>query len=620
MEIHGKVRVDPYYWMRDDQRQEPEVLQYLRDENQYTQACLAPFSKFQEELFKEIVARIPQDDQSVPYLKDGYYYYSRQEAGKEYSIYCRKENLESPERVILDANLESGDSDYFRATSPKITRDGRVMAFGEDRVSRRIYTLRFRDLASGEDLPDRIEGTAGSGVWANDNKTFFYTKKDPKTLRAYQVWRHRLGTAPAEDALVFQEDDEEFEVYLSLSRSREIILISTEQTLTTEYLGVDANAPESKAEVLVPRSKDHECFLDHYDGRFYIRTNWQARNFRLMSVSSEQIANRQAWQVEIPHREDTLLGYFEMFDDFYAVSETHDGLENIRLLPRGENEIAEITFEEEGYSTYFGTNPDPASRVFRLSYYSMATPRSVYDFDVFSGKMELKKQAQVVGDFQKENYRTKRLEATARDGTPVTISLVWHKKLALEQPQPLLLYAYGSYGSTITPAFRSSRLSLLDRGVIFAIAHVRGGEEKGRKWYEDGKLLNKMNTFTDFIDCADYLIESGWTSKDQLMAQGGSAGGLLMGAVVNMKPEIFRGVVADVPFVDVVTTMLDPTIPLTTFEYDEWGNPEEEVYYDYMMGYSPYDNVSRPGLPGDAGADRASRLSGAVLGTGQVGG
>lgn len=597
MEEHGKVRVDPYYWMRDDERKDPEILEYLRAENAYAEKCLEPLVEFQTKLFDEIVARIPQDDQSVPYFKDGYYYYHREEAGKEYSIYCRKKTLDSDEQIILDGNVESGDSEYYSSTSPSVTNDGKIMAFGEDRVSRRIYTVRFRNLETGEDLPDKISGTTGSGVWANDNRTLFYTKRDPKTLRAYQVWRHALGSKTEDDVLVFQEDDEEFEVYLSRSRSRKFIFIDSDQTLTSEFLGIDADAPNSEPQILVPRQPDHECEIDHFDDQFFIRTNWKAKNFQMMSVATDKIRDRESWKVEIPHRDDVLFGYFEMFDDFFAVSETKDGLRTIRLLPRGDTKVPNLVFDEEGYSTYFGSNPDPSSNVFRLSYTSLTTPRSIYDFHLATGKLELKKQAKVVGDFQRDNYLTKRVEAKARDGTDVTISLVWRKELDRSKPQPLLLYGYGSYGSTITPYFRSARLSLLDRGFIFAIAHVRGGQEKGRRWYDEGKLLKKMNTFTDFIDCAEYLIEEGWTSKEQLMAQGGSAGGLLMGAIINMRPELFKGVIADVPFVDVVTTMLDPTIPLTTFEYDEWGNPENLEYYDYMMKYSPYDNIKAQDYP-----------------------
>lgn len=597
MENHGKVRTDPYYWMRDDDRKSRAVLEYLEAENNYTNSCLAPFSDFQEKLFQEIVARIPQDDQSVPYFKDGYYYYSRQEEGKEYSIHCRRPTLGSPEQVILDGNKECQDSEYYSSTWPNVTSDGRIMVFGEDRVSRRRYTLKFRNLHSGKELSDQIEDTAGTGVWANDNQTLFYTKKDPKTLRAYQVWRHRLGTPVQDDALIFQEDDEEFEVYLRRSRSRQWILISCDQTLVTEYHGIDANNPESKPRLLISREAKQERFLDHLQGRFFIRTNWEAENFRLMSVPTQEVTDRDSWQVEIPNRDDVLLRDFVLFEDFLAVSETREGLKRVRLVPRGSNKLAELSFEEEGYSTYRGTNPDPKSRRFRLAYTSMTTPYSIYDFEVDTGRRELKKQAKVVGDFKPENYQTSRVEATARDGTPVTISLVWRRDLDRSKPHPLLLYAYGSYGASMTPSFQSSRLSLLDRGVIYAIAHVRGGQEKGRRWYDDGKLLKKMNTFTDFIDCAEHLIATGWTSREQLMAQGGSAGGLLIGAVINMRGDLFRGVVANVPFVDVVTTMLDPTIPLTTFEYDEWGNPGEERYYDYMMRYSPYDNVAAQDYP-----------------------
>lgn len=595
MERHGEVRQDPYYWLRDDTRQNPEMLKYLKDENDYAEAVLAPHAKFRESLFEEIIARIPQDDKSVPYTRDGYIYYYRQEKGKEFSIYCRRPTMEDPESIILDVNVEAEGKEYYSATSPNITIDGKIMAFGEDTVSRRIYTLRFRDLQSGKDLPDRIEGTTGRGVWALDNQTFFYTKRHPETLRAYQVWRHKLGQE--KDTLVFQEDDEEFEVYLSRSRSREFIFIDSDQTLITEVLAINASEPESEPRVIVARQPDHECALDHFEGRFFIRTNWDAKNFRLMSVPTDQVKDRKAWQVEIPARDDVLLGSFELFEDFLAVSETKNGLKQVRVIGRDGHKVKDVEFEDEGYTAYLGYNPDPKSHDLRLQYTSLTTPWSVYDFQVNTGTLTLKKEAFVGKDFDRKNYQSKRLEALASDGTHVSISLVWRKDLDRSQPQPLLLYAYGSYGSSMNPYFSSSRLSLLNRGVIFAIAHVRGGQEKGRQWYDDGKLLKKMNTFTDFIACAEHLIKTGWTSEDKLLAQGGSAGGLLMGAILNMRPELFKGVVADVPFVDVVTTMLDPSIPLTTFEYDEWGNPDNKEYYDYMMSYSPYDNVTAQDYP-----------------------
>jgi oligopeptidase B len=597
LEIHGSVRNDPYHWLRDDTRQDPEIRDYLTAENDYTEAVLAPYSAFRENIFKEIVARIPQDDQSVPYEKDGYTYYSRQEKGREFTIYCRRQGPQDPEQIILDVNVEAQGHEFYSSTSPNVTVDGKTMVFGEDTVGRRVYTLRFRDLTTGVDLFDRIEGVTGYGVWATDHQTFFYTRREPKTLRAYQVWRHRVGMDPEDDVLVFQEDDEEFRLSLSRSRSREFILISSDQTLSAEYLALNAARPDSTPKVIIPRQRDHECLLDHFDGQFFIRTNWQADNFRLMSVPTEKILDRGAWQVEIPAREDVLLGGFELFQDFLAVSETQDGLKRVRVLSRGVCDVHDIVFDEDGYTSYLGYNPDPGSDQLRLEYTSLTTPWSVYEFQVKSGRLTLKKESKVGGDFDRHNYQTQRMEAIAHDGTPVLISLVWRRDLDRSVPQPLLLYAYGSYGSSINPYFSSARLSLLNRGVVFAIAHVRGGQEKGRRWYDDGKLLKKRNTFTDFITCAEHLVETGWTSKDQLLAQGGSAGGLLVGAVINMRGDLFRGVVADVPFVDVVTTMLDRSIPLTTFEYDEWGNPENKEFYDYMLSYSPYDNVGAKEYP-----------------------
>ncbi|MBX3251530.1 MAG: S9 family peptidase [Myxococcales bacterium] len=620
---HGHVRQDPYYWMRSDERDDPEVLAYLEAENAYTAAELAPLAEFRQALFREIVARIPQDDASVPYRLDGYWYYSRYETGKEYPIHCRRQGtLEADEQVILDANAAAEGHDYYDARGLRPSPDGKLLAYAEDTVSRRIYTVRFRDLESGATLTDEIPGTSGQVVWSTDGQTVFYVRRDARTLRAHQVWRHRLGTPPADDALVFDEADEEFYVSIFPSRSREYVMIGSYQTLSHEYRYVPAREPTATPTVLLPREPNHEYDANHAHGRFYIRTNWEARDFRLMSVEPARSADKAAWREEIPARDGVFFEGFELFATHLAVNERRDGILRLALMPwkvdappgrraprgaradRADRASArEIPMEEQAYWTGFGMNSELESPFLRFEYTSMTTPRSTYDYDLRSGERTLRKREEVVGDFDPARYVTHRVDVPARDGTLVPVSIVHRRDLwAGEQrdpsaPRPLLLYGYGSYGYSLDPTFSSPRLSLLDRGVIFAIAHIRGGQERGRAWYEDGKLLRKMNTFTDFIDVATHLVDEGWTARDRLFAHGGSAGGLLMGAVANMAPELFHAIVADVPFVDVVTTMLDETIPLTTFEYDEWGNPSQPQFYEYMLSYSPYDNVRAQDYP-----------------------
>jgi oligopeptidase B len=601
---HGHTRSDPYYWMRDDDRDDPEILAHLRAENEYSEAVLAPLADFRERLFQEIVARIPQDDTSVPSLEDGYWYYTRVEAGKEYPVYCRKEgSLDAPEQVILDANQRAQGHDYYDARAVHVSVDGRTMAWAEDTLSRRIYTIRFRDLTTGQDLPDVIEGAAPDLVWALDNRTIFYVKKEEGTLREYRVYRHELGTDAANDPLVYEERDAEFFVSLSRSRSREFVFVECYQTLSHEFFAIDARRPATPPRSVLPREENHEYFVDHANGRFYILTNWQARDFRLMSVEPRRSADKNAWREEIPLRAGVLLQDVELFQNFLVANERRDGISRLRVIPwarggRANNDAAhDVAFDETAYTSSIGDNPEFRTDTLRLGYTSMTTPASVFDYRMDTRDRELKKQERVEGDFDRARYTTERIDARARDGTSVPISIVYRRDLDRSRPQPLLLYGYGSYGYSMDPTFSSPRLSLLDRGVIFAIAHVRGGQEFGRAWYEDGKLLHKLNTFQDFIDCAEHLVREGYTASDRLFANGASAGGLLMGAVANMRPDLFAAIVSDVPFVDVVTTMLDETIPLTTFEYDEWGNPNDEQYYRYMLSYSPYDNVSAQGYP-----------------------
>ena len=603
LRAHGQVRQDPYYWMRSDDRSDEEVLAHLRAENAYADAMLGPLREHRDALFQEIVARIPQDDASVPYHLDGYWYYWREEEGKEYPIFCRKQgSLDADEQVLLDENARAEGHAYYATGGVMVSVDGNLLAFGEDTLSRRIYTLRFKDLRTGAILPDEIEGTTGVATWALDHRTVFYVKREEGTLRAYQVWRHVLGTPVTEDVLVYHETDDEFRVSAFLSRSREYVMIGSYQTLSHEYRTVDAAEPASEPRVVLPREANHEYDVDHAHGRFYIRTNWEARDFRLMSVAPAQSQDKAAWREEIPARDGVLLRGYQLFEEKLVVSERREGIARLRVIAWGDDHRAngdahEVAFDDDVYLADLGTNPSMRSGTLRLEYTSMTTPWTVYDYDMDSRERELKKRQRVVGDFDPANYVTMRAFATARDGTRVPISIVHRADLDRSAPQPLLLYGYGSYGYSLDPTFSSPRLSLLDRGVIFAIAHIRGGQEMGRGWYEDGKLLNKLHTFEDFIDCAEHLIEEGWTASDRLFAHGGSAGGLLMGAVANMRPELFDSIVAQVPFVDVVTTMLDESIPLTTFEYDEWGNPNEREYYEYMMRYSPYDNVRAQDYP-----------------------
>jgi len=600
---HGAVRQDPYYWMRDDDREDPEILAHLEAENAYSDAVLAPLQAQREELFEEIVSRIPQDETSVPYHLDGYWYYTRYEEGKEYAIHCRREGtMEAEEEIYFDENAQAEGHDYYAAAAAEVSVNGKILAYAEDTLSRRIYTVRFRNLETGDAYDDVIEGTSGNIEWALDDRTLFYVKREEGTLRAYQVWRHVLGTPQSDDVLVFEESDDEFHVSVFRSRSRDYILIGSYQTLSHEYRYVDAREPTGEPTVVLPRERHHEYDVDHAHGRFYIRTNWEAQDFRLMSATPEEVGDKVRWREEIGPREGVLFRGFELFDDYLVASEREGGLTQLRVLEWGEDHRANadaahtVEMPEDAYVVGIGTNPEMDSTTLRFGYQSMTTPPSVYDYDMAERTRELKKRREVP-NFDPDDYVAHRFTATARDGTEVPISLVHRATLDRSQPAPLLLYGYGSYGYSMDPSFNSSRLSLLDRGVIFAIAHIRGGQEMGRAWYEDGKLLNKRNTFTDFIDCAEHLVREGWTAPEKLFAMGGSAGGLLMGAVANMRPELFDVVVAQVPFVDVVTTMLDESIPLTTFEYDEWGNPNDAEYYEYMLSYSPYDNVAAQDYP-----------------------
>jgi oligopeptidase B len=596
MEIHGDVRVDNYYWL--NQREDPEVIDYLESENEYTEAQMAHTSGLRSELFDEIKGRIKQTDLSVPVMDGSYYYYSRMEEGKDYPIYARKPGtLEAAEEVMLDANERAEGHGFYSASGMRVSSGENILAFAEDTIGRRIYTARFKDLETGQILPDEIPEINGNMAWAEDNQTLFYTRRDLETLRSYQIWKHRLGTDSADDELIFEETDEEFSTGVRKTKDKKYIIIGSSHTLTDEFRYLDASDPHGEFTVFLPRERGHEHSLDHFDGHFYIRTNsGDASNFKLMRTPASA-TGMENWEEVIGHRDDVYLQGFDVFRDHLVVSERKDGLLQIRIRPWSGAEEHYIDFGEPAYSAYPSSNPDIDTKILRFGYTSMTTPSSVFDYDMETRERTLLKQEEVLGGFSSDDYVTERLHATARDGTEVPVSIVYRVGTERNGDNPLLLYAYGSYGSSMDASFSSPRLSLIDRGFVYAIAHVRGGQELGRAWYEDGKLLNKKNTFTDFIDVAEYLIDEGFTNPDKLFAMGGSAGGLLMGAITNMRPDLWRGVVARVPFVDVVTTMLDPSIPLTTFEWDEWGDPREEEYYEYMLSYSPYDQVEAKDYP-----------------------
>lgn len=593
--IHGDTRVDDYYWLNE--RDNPQVIDYLNAENAYKDAVMKHTESFQKKLYDEIVGRIKKTDMSVPSKESGYYYYSRYEEGGEYPIYCRRKGtMEAEEEILLNVNEMAKGHDYYSVAGYSVSSNNNLIAFGVDTVSRRKYTIHFKNLKTGEILPDKIPVTSGRAAWTNDNKTVFYTLKDEETLRSYKILRHVLGTDPSSDKEIFEEKDVTFSAWVYKSKSKKYLIIGSSHTLSDEYRFLDAGNPDGKFKIIQPREKDLLYDVDHYKDKFYIRTNYKAKNFRLMATPVNK-TTKGNWKEVIPHRDDVLLQGFEVFKDFLVVNERKNGLPNLRIMRWDKKGEHYLDFEEEAYSAYIAYNPEFDTDVLRYEYTSMTTPRSVFDYNMNTKEKTLLKQQEVLGDFDSDNYQAERLNATARDGTKVPISLVYRKGLEKNGDNPLLLYGYGSYGSTMNASFSSVRLSLLDRGFVYAIAHIRGGQEMGRYWYEEGKLLKKKNTFTDFIDCAEHLIAEKFTNPDMLFAQGGSAGGLLMGAIVNMRPDLFKGVIAAVPFVDVVTTMLDTDIPLTTSEFDEWGDPNKKEYYDYMLSYSPYDNVEAKDYP-----------------------
>ncbi|MEM7705931.1 MAG: S9 family peptidase [Pseudomonadota bacterium] len=599
LKAHGETRVDDYYWLRDDDRADTDVLAYLEAENAYTATMTAHTKLLEDVLYEEMVSRIQKDDSSVPLQFGEYWYYRRYTEDQEYPVYARRSGSEDgPEQVILDVNELAEGYDYFNVGGWEVSDDQRILAWAEDSVSRRQYTIRFKNLESGEVYVDRLENASPSFAWAADGKTLFYIRKHPQTLLGYQVFRHVLGTDTADDVLVYEEKDTSFYLSLERGKSRDWIYLNLGSTTSDEVRMLRADQPLGEFEPFLPRSADHEYSVDDTGNRFFVRTNWNAENFRLMETDLAQRSNRDAWREVVPHRDDVLLHGFELFQDFVVVNERSEGLRKLRVLPQN-SDTPEffIDSDEPAYTMYIGASKELDSHILRYTYTSLTTPTSVFDYDMRSGERSLRKREPILGDFDPENYQSERFMIEARDGTAVPVSLVYRKPFELYADRPLMVYGYGSYGSSRDPSFSISTLALLDRGYVYAIAHIRGGQELGRQWYEQGKMLNKINTFTDFIDVTRALVGKGYGDADRVFAMGGSAGGLLMGAVINMAPELYRGVVAAVPFVDVVTTMADDTIPLTSNEYDEWGNPASKAHYDYMLSYSPYDQVKAQNYP-----------------------
>ena len=596
LEAHGHVRLDEYYGMRE--RTNPEVIAYLEAENAYYEACLAPTKRLQEELFEELKNRERPDDASVPYLDGGYWYSTRYEEGAEYPRHGRRRgSLDAPEELLLDENALAAEQEgYFSLRGRTVSPNARLLAYGIDRVGRRFYTIRFKDLETGKLLDDVLPDVTGNLAWANDNRTVFYTRQDPGTLRSYRIYRHVLGNAPSADELVFEERDDTFSCRVQRSKSERFLFIASSHTLADEVRYLDANDPGGKFRVFLPRARGHEYSLDHFGDHFYLRTNDGAENFRLVRTPIGA-PGREQWEEVVPARADVYLQSFEIFRDHLVVSERREGLIRMRVIPGDGSAPHELDFGEPAYSARPQDNHEFDTSRLRFAYSSMTTPNSVYDYDMTTREKTLLKRDEIRGGFDPAHYRTERLVAPAADGAMVPISLVYRIDRRRPEGNPLLLNAYGSYGSSSDASFRAKRISLLDRGFICAIAHVRGGQERGREWYEHGKLLKKMNTFTDFIACSEHLVAEGYTRPDLLFASGGSAGGLLMGAIANLRPDLYRGIVAHVPFVDVITTMLDDSIPLTTSEFDEWGDPKDPDYYEYMLSYSPYDQVEAKDYP-----------------------
>lgn len=595
LEIHGHQRIDPYYWMND--RDNQAVISYLEAENAYLEARMAPTRKLQEKLFEEMKGRMKEDDSSAPYLSNGYYYYSRFETGTEYAIHCRKKgSLDAEEEIMLNLNLLANPHPYFNMGSYNVSLDNRLLAFTVDTVGRRQYTIKIKNLENGEITKTGIQLAAGDVTWAADNETLFFTTLDPKTLRYDRINRYNVNSRNQPEEVYYEKDDTYYFINVSRSKDDRYLMITTNSTLSSETWLLEADNPTGRFRVFHPRERDLLYDVWPHGDKFFVRTNWDAKNFRLMEAPAK-LTNKSNWKELEPHREDVLFENLEVFNDYIVMQGRKDGLRRMRIKHLPSSEVHYLEFPEETYTAWISINAEMDTHVFRYGYTSLTTPSSTYDYNMTTRESVLIKQQEVLGGFKPENYETRRLMVAARDGVQVPMSIVYKKGIERNGNNPLLLYGYGSYGASMDPRFNSNVLSLLDRGFIYAIANVRGGQELGRQWYEDGKLLKKWNTFNDFIDCADFLVAQQYTNPEKLFAMGASAGGLLMGVIVNERPDIFKGVVASVPFVDVMTTMLDESIPLTTAEYDEWGNPNNKEYYDYMLSYSPYDNVRNKAYP-----------------------
>jgi len=597
------VRIDNYYWLRDDTRTRPEVLNYLKAENAYYAQMTAHTKDLQETLYNEIIGRIKQDDSTVPAKYKHYFYYSRYEQGGEYPVYARRKgSTDAPEQVMLDGNANAKGHDFYQVGGQEISPNEQLLAYAEDTVGRRQFTIRVKDLASGKVLPDQIENTPAAMAWADDNKTLFYVENDPITLLGIRVRKHVLGSNVKSDPVVYEELDHSYYMGVSRSGDDKYIVIDEQSTLSSEIRFIPASQPKAKFKVLTPREHDFEYHAEHIDQRWVIRTNWggangPAKNFRVMQVDDARVGDKKGWNEIVPARKDALIDRVAPFRNFLAIEEYSDGLKRVRIKPWKGGAETFVKTDDADYAAEIGENREQDSDTLRYNYTSLITPNSVYDLDTVTGKRELKKRDPVLGGYDPANYIAERIWAKARDGAWIPVSLAYRKDFKRDGTTPLYQYGYGSYGASTDPRFSTPRFSLIDRGFVYAIAHVRGGEEMGRDWYENGKLLKKKNTFTDFIDVTEYLVKYGYAAKDKVVAEGRSAGGLLMGAITNMAPQDYRAIATHVPFVDVVTTMLDESIPLTTNEFDEWGNPKETVYYNYMLSYSPYDNVSAQAYP-----------------------
>ena len=597
LEAQGDVRLDNYYWLNNPE--DAKVIDYLNAENKYYDQMTAHTKKFKEDLFEEMKARIKEDDESVPYKLNGYYYITRFEKGQDYPIYTRKKGtLDAKEEILFNVNEMAKGYSFYNLAGLSVSEDNKLVSYGVDTLSRRKYDIFIKNLETGEVYPETIPLTTGSATWGNDNKTLFYTRKDEKTLRADRIYRHTLGTDPSKDQLIFTEDDDTFGTYVYKTKSRQYIIIGCYSTLTSEYRVLKADQPLGDFKVFQTRERGLEYSISHYGENWYVLTNKdKALNFKLMKTS-EGKTSKENWVDMISHRDDVLLEDIDIFKDYLVVSERNNGLTQIRIKRWDNKEDYYLPFDNETYTAFTSQNPEFDTKILRYGYNALNTPASLIDFNMETKEKTVLKETEVLGGkFDKNNYESERLWATASDGKKIPISIIYRKGIERDGSNPLLIYGYGSYGSTIDPYFSTVRLSLLDRGFIFAIAHVRGGEYLGRQWYEDGKLLKKTNTFTDFVAASRYLVEQNYTSPKHLYASGGSAGGLLMGAIANLAPELYNGIIASVPFVDVLTTMLDDTIPLTTGEYDEWGNPNDLEYYNYIKSYSPYDNVEAKSYP-----------------------